>query len=180
MTAVRCPLGSAHKRPRRRRQPSRGMDDPSGGTDVAEAIPLTDRNTAGTVSELRAAAYLLERQWHVFAAINSCCPVDLIAWQPGRTPIKVEVKTLRIPADAAGTVTTTWPRNDEWDLILFVASDGIREVWAPATYRETLDSFRSLYGLGPTPVRRIRGTGAARTRVAPDRPNDLATGSEWV
>ena len=139
------------------------------------------RVTRGAISELRAGVYLLERGYHVFRSESPSCPVDIVAFRPGETPIKVEVKSLNIQEAQPGRgrgLSVSWPVNGEWDLALFVASDAIHEVWAPAGYRETLDRFRAFYGFPAAPLRARRGTGKSRP-LGQEQPI-YAKGAEWV
>lgn len=112
---------------------------------IAAALSLTKTNR-GAISELRAGAHLLEQGWHVFWSMSPACPVDMVAWQPGGAPIKVEVKTLTVRANQ---LVLPWPTNDEWDLLLAVGLDRVHEFRAPTERYAAIDTLRTLYGFSP-------------------------------
>ena len=47
----------------------------------------------GALSELTAAAHLLDMGWHVFRALSPCCPCDLVVLRNGGKPLLIEVRT---------------------------------------------------------------------------------------
>ena len=49
--------------------------------------------TKGAAAELRVAADLMMRGYHVFRALSPACPCDLIAYRDGEPPIRIEVKS---------------------------------------------------------------------------------------
>jgi hypothetical protein len=106
---------------------------PSTGTQRASqgaTAPSTDavsrqwlsRGAKGAASELIACAYLMARGFYVYRCESPHAPFDLVAYNRQRM-LRVEVKSIN---DMKGcwAPSVSWPKNDEWDLIIAVGGDG--------------------------------------------------------
>jgi hypothetical protein len=122
---------------------------------AAQATPAghhwdTPRKSMGAASELRACAYLLAQSYDVYRSVAPHAGFDLIAWRDDAA-IRVEVKTLGKPKNAAHCPPFGWPVNDEWDLLLIVGPDRIFEYGAGAQRGEASAQIRAHYGLEAGP-----------------------------
>ena len=59
----------------------------------ADAVEPVSTMTSGAIHELRVAVDLMSRGYAVFRALSPHSPCDLIAYLPGRVPLRVEVRS---------------------------------------------------------------------------------------
>lgn len=81
-------------------------------------------STAGAASELRAAADLMLRGFHVFRAMSPSCPCDLVVWRPSGPVIRVEVKTARVNS-VTGVISFQKALRNIFDAICHVTPDEV-------------------------------------------------------
>lgn len=80
--------------------------------------------TRGAISEMRAAADLMARGFHVFRAMSSSCPCDLVAWIPSGRVVRIEVKSA-MTYPASGRVYRPVLTRNEFDVVCFVSEGGL-------------------------------------------------------
>lgn len=126
------------------------MTDETAGEDYVAIA----RRIRGAASELRACAALMDQGYHVFRCEAPTAPFDLVAYRDGIC-LRVEVKTGSTHPDRPNSPTFTWPRNDEWDLLVIVSHHAVLQFPAPATYEEVRDAVRVAHGFAPLEPKKV-------------------------
>lgn len=86
-------------------------------------VNYTGKVARGAASELIASAHLMAQGYHVFRALASSCPCDLVAYRTGETPLRVEVKSVMTPpAGTKNSSSFSTPANHEWDILILVSN----------------------------------------------------------
>lgn len=102
----------------------------------------------GAASELRACAELMQLGYHVYRCESPNAPFDLAAYKDGKC-VRVEVKTMTEPAGTYAP-SFSYPKNDEWDLLMVVAHKRIFIFEAGTTAKQARDQIRAAYGFVST------------------------------
>lgn len=125
-----------------------GAVDPT-GTQVR-------RSRVGSVSELRASVHLMQQGFDVFRCVAPHAPFDLVAHRDGQL-YRVEVKTLGRPARDTHVPLTSWPTNDDWDLLVLCGEKMIFQFAYGVTRDDVREEVRAALGIvaaEPVPSRR--------------------------
>jgi hypothetical protein len=80
------------------------------------------KGTRGAISELRVAVDLMSKGFHVFRAMSSSCPCDLVVWKSGGPFVKVEVKSASKSAKD-GAIYRQPSKRNEFDVICHATLD---------------------------------------------------------
>jgi len=102
------------------------------GVESVGALHNLPKGTVGALNELRAAADLMQRGFHVFRALSPACPADLVAMKDGKC-LLVEVKTATRGLN--GRVRSMSPGHP-YDVLAKVLPDGI--IYEPSEVIEVL------------------------------------------
>jgi hypothetical protein len=110
------------------------------------------KSRVGAVSELRAAAHLMQQGFDVFRCVAPHAPFDLVAHRDG-TLYRVEVKTLSRPVKDTYSPVIGWPVNEDWDLLL-ICGEGVTFQFAyGVTKDEVRNEIRRALGVVPAEPR---------------------------
>jgi hypothetical protein len=121
------------------------------------------KSRVGAVSELRAAAHLMQQGFDVFRCVAPHAPFDLVAHRDG-TLYRVEVKTLSKPAKDSYSPVIGWPVNEDWDLLVICGENAVFQFAYGVTKDEVRDEIRRALGIvsaEPRPYVRPPGLGVS-------------------
>jgi hypothetical protein len=103
------------------------------------------RTTAGAISEMRACAYLMEHGYYAYRCESPHAPFDVVAYRDGQC-YRVEVKSVSLDDNPGRAPKVTWPRNDEWDMLLAVDGCHVHQFAFGATREEVSVVLRQHHG----------------------------------
>jgi hypothetical protein len=86
--------------------------------------PYIGSATRGAISELRACVDLMSKGYHVYRAMSSSCPADLVAWGGDGRPVRVEVKTA-VRNEKTGKLYRPSAARNQFDVICYVTRDEV-------------------------------------------------------